>query len=252
MNNLPESLFRRPDESRARRVVDRPWVLACVGFMLVLGYQAPWLLAQKRFQQGAPQQAVGATRKLPSAEKVVDSYLKAVGGKKRVATIRDATYEWTIQLKAQTMGTAKTLTKIPSSVRTEMIFGNGQLTSGANGRSAWKRGLVGELQTLTDAEAAAARLQAMLDASHLVDVKKSNVLARVISVKNVGNDAAYVVEFSLRSGARLRYLFSTATKLLLSIEDDARQTTTRFEDYRPEGTMVEPHRVIINNAGTGN
>ena len=251
MNNLPESLFRRPDRSRARRVVDRPWVLACVGFMLVLGYQAPWLLAQKRFQQGAPQQAVGATRKLPSAEKVVDSYLKAVGGKKRVATIRDATYEWTIQLKAQTMGTAKTLTKIPSSVRTEMIFGNGQLTSGANGRSAWKRGLVGELQTLTDAEAAAARLQAMLDASHLVDVKKSNVLARVISVKNVGNDAAYVVEFSLRSGARLRYLFSTATKLLLSIEDDARQTTTRFEDYRPEGTMVEPHRVIINNAGTG-
>jgi len=106
-------------------------------------------------------------------------------------------------------------------------------------------------QTLTDAEAAAARLQAVLDASHLVDVKKNNVLARVVSVKNVGNEAAYVVEFSLRSGARLRYLFSTATKLLLSIEDDARQATTRFEDYRPGGTLVEAHRIILNNAGTG-
>ena len=251
MNNLLESLFLTSDRARARRVVDRSWVVVSVGFVLVFGCQTPSLFAQVRFQQGTPQQAVATTRKLPSAEKVVDSYLKAVGGKKRMATIRDATYEWTIQLKDQSMGTAKTLTKIPSSVRTEMIFGNGQLTSGANGRSAWKRGLVGELQTLTDAEAAAARLQAVLDASHLVDVKKSNVLARVVSVTNVGSDAAYVVEFSLRSGARLRYLFSTATKLLLSIEDDARQTITRFEDYRSEGNLVEPHRVSISSAGTG-
>jgi hypothetical protein len=251
MNNLLESLSLRSERARARRGVDRSWVVACVGLVLVLGCQTPSLLAQERFHQGTPQQAVARTRKLPAAEKVVDGYLKAVGGKKRVATIRDATYEWTIQLKGQSMGTAKTLTKTPSSVRTEMIFGNGQLTSGANGRSAWKRGLVGELQTLTDAEAAAARLQAVLDASHLVDVKKSNVLARVVSVKNVGNDEAYVVEFSLRSGARLKYLFSTATKLLLGIEDDARQTTTRFEDYRSEGNLVEPHRVNINSAGTG-
>ena len=251
MNNLLESLFRRGDKTRPQRGVDRFWAVICAGIVLVLGCQTPSLFAQERFQQGTPQQTAATTRKLPPAEKIVDSYLKALGGKKRVATIRDATYEWTIQLKDQSMGTAKTLTKIPSSIRTEMIFGNGRLTSGANGRSAWKRGLGGELQTLTDAEASAARLQAVLDASHLVDVKKSNVLARVVSVKNVGNDAAYVVEFSLRSGARLRYLFSTTTKLLLGIEDDARQTTTRFEDYRSEGNLVEPHRVSTNSAGQG-
>src|SRR6202521_4752363 len=145
-------------------------------------------------------QSGSAPRKLPSAEKVVDSYLKAVGGKKRVATVRDATYEWTIQLKDQPIGTAKTVTRTPASVRTEMTFGNGQLTSGANARSAWKRGLGGELQTLPDAEAAAARLQAVLDAGPLQDIRKSPVLARVVSIKNVGTDAAYVVEFSLRRG----------------------------------------------------
>ena len=64
-------------------------------------------------------------KKLPSAEKIVDGYLKAIGGKKRVATIRDATYEWRIQLKDQPMGIAKTQTKTPSSVRSELIFGNG-------------------------------------------------------------------------------------------------------------------------------
>jgi hypothetical protein len=189
--------------------------------------------------------------KLPSAEKIVDSYLKAIGGKKNVAGIRDATYDWTIQLKDQPMGLATTQTRAPSSVRTEMRFGNGAVTSAANARSAWTRGLDGKLHTLTDAEAAAARLQAILDASRLLNIKKNNVLARVVSLRATEGDAAYVVEFSLRSGARLRYLFSPTTKLLLGVEDDARKTITRFEDYRPEGNVLEPHRVMLNPGGTG-
>ncbi|HEY3039410.1 MAG TPA: hypothetical protein VGJ66_11770 [Pyrinomonadaceae bacterium] len=197
------------------------------------------------------QKGVAAPRKMPSAEKVVDGYLKTIGGKKRVATIRDATYEWTIQLKDQTMGLAKTQTRMPASVRTEMSFGNGQIVSAATPRSAWVLGLEGKLHTLTDAEAAAARLQAALDAGHLLDFKKSSVLARVVSLKDIEAGQAYVVEFSLRSGARLRYLFSPTTKLLIAIEDDARKTTTRFEDYRSEGNILEPHRVSINNGGTG-
>jgi hypothetical protein len=161
------------------------------------------------------------------------------------------TYEWTIQLKDRTMGLAKTQTKTPSSIRMEMSFGNGQIISAATPRSAWSLGLDGKLHTLTDAEAAAARLEAVLNASHLLDIKKNNVLARVVSLKDVEAGPAYVVEFSLRSGARLRYLFSSSTKLLLAIEDDARNTTTHFEDYRSKGNILEPHRVSINNGGTG-
>jgi len=251
MNNLLERFFAGSDAIRAWRGRDRLWAVASVGFVLVLGGQMRLLFGQEAIRQAIQQPAITASQRLPSADKVVDSYLKAVGGKKRVAAVRDATYEWTIQLKDQQIGIARTFTRMPASVRTEITFGNGQLTSAANARSAWKRGLGGELQTLTDSEAAAARLQAVLDAARLVDVKKSNVLARVVSVKKVGPEPAYVVEFSLRSGARLRYLFSTTTKLLLSIEDDARQTTTRFQDYRLEGNLIEPHRVSINNAGQG-
>ncbi len=166
-------------------------------------YQA---VAQKVAQKVAP------PRKLPSAEKIVDSYLKTIGGKKRVAAVRDATYEWTIQLKDQTMGLATSQTKIPSSMRLEMRFGNGQVISAANSRSAWTQGLDGKLHTLTDAEAAAARLQATLDAGHLLNFKKSNVLARVVGVKAVEDGNAFEVEFSLRSGARLRYLFSVGNQ----------------------------------------
>jgi hypothetical protein len=199
----------------------------------------------------AQQQPARPPRTLPSADRVIENYLKAIGGKKRVTTIRDATYEWTIQLKDQQMGIATTEIKAPSSVRSEMKFGNGQVISAANARSSWMQGLDGNLHTLTDAEAAAARLQAVLDASHLVDIKKSNVLVRVVSIKDIEATPAYVVEFSLRSGARLRYFFSQTTKLLLSEEDDARKTSTRFDDYRLEGNILEPHRVSINNGGTG-
>ena len=197
------------------------------------------------------QSRAGVPRRLPSAEKIVDSYLKTIGGKKRIASIRDITYEWEVQLKQRPMGIAKTQTKFPASVRTELTFGNGQIVSAANPRSAWMHGLDGKLHTLTDADAATARLQASLDASHLLDIKKRNVLARVVSSRDVASDSAYVVEFSLRSGARLRYLFSTSTKLLVGIEDEARKTITRFEDYRSEGNILEPHRVSIDNGGTG-
>src|SRR6476659_25864 len=142
----------------------------CIAFVIGLFCSSPPSL---RAQQASAQ------AKLPSAEKVVDGYLKAIGGKKRIAAIRDATYEWEIQLKERTMGIARTQTMNPSSVRSELIFGNEQIVSAATPRSAWTHGLDGKSHTLTDAEAAAARLQAVLDASHLLDLKKRNVLARV-------------------------------------------------------------------------
>jgi hypothetical protein len=196
------------------------------------------------------QQTAAPPGKLPSAEKIVDGFLKAIGGKKRIAAIRDATYEWQIQLTDRTMGIAKTQIKLPSSLRSELSFGNGQIVSAATSRSAWTHGLDGVPHTLTDAEAAAARLQAVLDATHLLDMKKRNVLARVLSLK-ADAGSAYVVEFSLRSGAHLRYLFSPTTKFLIGIEDDARKTITRFEDYRAEGNILEPHRMYIDSGGTG-
>lgn len=238
---------------QGRRLVYAGSLLLCASLFVLLlaGNLQAFEPAAARYQVVAQKaQKVEPPRKLPSAEKIVDSYLKTIGGKKQVAAVRDATYEWTIQLKDQAMGLATSQLKIPSSTRIDMRFGNGRVISAANSRSAWTQGLDGKLHTLTDAEAAAARLQATLDASHLLNFKKSNVLARVVGVKALEDGNAYEVEFSLRSGARLRYLFSVATKLLVRIEDEARKTTTRFEDYRLEGNILEPHRVSINS-GTG-
>ena len=189
------------------------------------------------------------SKKLPAAEKIVDNYLKAIGGKKQVSSIRDATYDWTVQSNDQPAGVARIQIKAPASERSEITIGNAQTISAANPRSAWMRGRDGELRTLTGPEAANAKLQAALDVAHLIDYKKANVLARVVSLDNSPAGPVYTVEFSSRGGARLRYLFSTTTKLLVSIQDDARRTVTWLEDYRREGNILEPHVFRSNPLG---
>jgi hypothetical protein len=193
----------------------------------------------------AQAQASGAkavATKLPAPDKIVADYLKAVGGKKRVQSIQDATYEWNVE--GQQDARARTSLKAPASSRVDVIFSSGETNDAANARTAWARTPDGTLSTLTDREAHAARLRAALDASHLVDYKKQDVLARTAGVEQLAGEPAYVVEFSRRNGARLRYYFGASSKLLLQISDEARGQTTRFSDYRPaQNGALEPHHV---------
>ena len=220
-------MFDSPSFSKLRRLVP-------ILFLLLLAAQASF-----------------AQKKLPSAEKIVDNYLKATGGKKAVSALKDATYEWSIQLNNQPIGTARTQRKAPSSERIELTFGNGQIISASNARSAWEIGLDGGLRTLTGPESLAAKLRASLDSSRLVDFKKANILARVLSLGDLGSEPAYIVEFSTRAGARFQYYFSVKTSLITKITGDVRKTRVLFEDYRPEQSIQEPHRVRMNVEGSG-
>ena len=210
-----------------------------LGLLLLLAITASPALAQK------------LPKKLPSADKIVDNYLKAIGGKKAVGAHRDATYEWIVQFNDQPFGTARTQRKAPGSERWELTFGNGQIVSATNARSAWEIGLDKNLRTLTGLESAAAKLRASLDSSRFINFKKANVLARVVSLGDLASEPAYIVEFSTKSGAQFQYYFSVKTGLLTKITGDVRKTRVLFEDYRPEHGILEPHRVRMNVDGSG-
>ena len=190
----------------------------------------------------------GAPKKLPSAEKIVSDYLKAIGGKKTAAAQRDVTYEWIVNFNNQPIGTARTIRKAPASTRLELTFGNGQIITAITPRSAWELGLDKQLRTLTSLEAANAKLGATLAASHLIDLKKANVLARVVSLGDVATDPAYIVEFSTRSGARIQHYFSVKSKLITKSSDGTKSRIV-YEDYRPELGLLEPHRLRMAVAG---
>jgi len=202
----------------------------------------------------------GATRarRLPAPDKIVSDYLKAVGGKKRQSAVRDATYEWSVESQgSQTSangakGTARTFVKFPASTRTDIRSERGETKAAANARSAWLLRTGGELRTLTDTEANVAKLLSTLDASRLVDYKKQDVLARTVEFSDGGNypEPAYVVEFSRRNGARLRYWFGAESKLPVQLADDSRELTIRYKDYRAGGNgLLEPHHVEVEGQG---
>ena len=192
-----------------------------------------------------------AQKKIPSAEKIVDNYLKALGGKKSVGALKDTTYNWTIQFNDQPFGTALTQRKPPSCERWELTFGNGQIINATNTRSAWELGLDNHLRTLTGPESAAAKLRATLDASRLIDFKKLNVLARVVSLGDLASEPAYIVEFSTRSGARFQYFFSVKTGLITKITGDVKKTKVVFDQYHAVNGIQEPHRIRMNVEGSG-
>jgi hypothetical protein len=191
------------------------------------------------------------TKKLPSVDKIIDNYVKALGGKKAVASFVDATYEWDVQVEDQTAGTAKLYRRAPASERWELTLNTGQIISATNSRSAWEIDLNKKMRTFTGAEAAAAKLRGVLDASHLVNFKKSNVLARVVSLGDLGSEPAYIVEFSTRAGARLHYYFSVKTGLITKVTGDVIKTKDLYAEYRPEKNLTAAHQLKRSVEGVG-
>jgi hypothetical protein len=196
-------------------------------------------------------QRVKPNQKLPSAEKIVERYLKAIGGKKKAVAIRDVVLEWTIELQGRSVGRARHYLMPPACARSEMRFENGQIITAANSSSTWSSGLDGNIQTLTGTEAATTKLQALLDAGHLVNFKKVNVAARTVSVEDSDPEPSYVVAFSTRTGGKLLYHFARTSGLITKITDEARNITTIFSEYRAENGLVLPHKTTIDLQGTG-
>jgi hypothetical protein len=192
--------------------------------------------------------------KLPTPDRIVADYVKAVGGKSRLASLRDASYEWAVRRGGADAGTARTRLKTTGAMRADFILDDGERDSAANARTAWMRTREGHLRTLTDSEALAARLQATLEAGYFADYKRQKVLARTLAREDVGGEPAYSVEFVTRTGARLRYWFGATSKLPLMMSDEARQMRVRFEDWRAQAgspLLVEPHRLEIEREGEG-
>jgi hypothetical protein len=190
--------------------------------------------------------------KLPAPDKIVGEYVKALGGKRSVAAMRDVIYDWGVTREGREAGTARTRSKTTGALRTDFLLAEGEWDAAANARTAWLRARDGRLSTLTDREAFAARLQAQLESAYFADYKKQKVLARTIGREELAGEPAYVVEFATRAGARLRYWFGEKSRLLLQSEDEARRTRVRFADWRARAgspLKVEPHRVEIERAG---
>jgi len=195
------------------------------------------------------QQNRRSLERLPSVEKIVARYLKAIGGKKRVAPVKDSISEWSALVNNQPGGRARIVTKAPASSRLELLLNDGEIASGTNSSSAWAKELGEQPRTLTGPESATAKLQAVLDSAQFIDYKKKNVAARVLSGRGNASEPSFAVEFSTRSGGRLIYHFNRATGLLNEMVDEARGVSTLLSEYRDVDGLLVPHHLQIKRRG---
>jgi hypothetical protein len=215
-----------------------------IGLGLSLGLLCSFLLL-------APARAAGqnqAATRLPAPEKIVAAYLKALGGRKRVVAAGASVYEWDASRDGAAAGSARLRLKQPSSLRLDLLLAEGESGAAANASAAWARDRAGSLHTLTDAASLSARLQALLEASRFADFKKQKVLARTAGAEEVEGEQAYVVEFSNKAGARLRYWFGARSGYMLRMTDEARHLRLEFSDWRARpgsALAAEPHRLEI-------
>jgi hypothetical protein len=199
-----------------------------------------------------PALAGAQASRLPTPDRVVSDYVKAVGGRKRLAALHDATYEWSATSRGADAGMARTQVKTTGALRADFILADGERDAAANARTAWTRTREGQLQTLTGAEAGDTRLQATLEAAWFADYRKQKVLARTVAREEVGGEPTYLVEFTTRAGARLRYWFGATSKVVLQMSDDARHLRVRFADWRAQAgspLLTEPHRLEVERGG---
>lgn len=199
------------------------------------------LLAPSNYAQ---RKSVGV--KLPSPDKLVADYLRAIGGKKRVGSLRDTTLIYSATNSDATTA-LRIQTKSPAARRMALKNSKQSNDTAATPRSAWTLNADGTSQTLTDAQARNAKLQAALETNRFADYKRYNVLARTAALESVNGEAAYAIEFSTREGGRLRYHFSRQSKLLLQMTDDARGITIKFSDYRQTEKLLEPYQLEISD-----
>lgn len=211
----------------------RQTALALVGLIL---FVAPVVFGQKAVR----------------VEKIVADAVRASGGKKRLAAIKNTVYEWNAS-----GGEARVLrfqTSAPGAWRIDVGRAAGAAdlindsTVATNGSAVWRSDANNDLRTLSDAEAKALRLQAVLAATRLVDFNKQRIGAQIVGQPVVENEATFAVEFAARNGAKMRYYFGANSKLPVKIENPALAYSFCFGDYREENGVLEPHK-FVNNCG---
>src|SRR5207253_10882752 len=107
--------------------------------------------------------------------KIVDQYVKAVGGGRALAKIHTLALEGTFTSVDGKSGTYTLDTKLPNRYYLELLVGEKNLIEAYNGKSAWHQNAAGELGTLVGPEGLQLDAPAQYYTSRLLNIKKTKI-----------------------------------------------------------------------------
>ncbi|HXL23350.1 MAG TPA: hypothetical protein VOA78_12830 [Candidatus Dormibacteraeota bacterium] len=183
--------------------------------------------------------------------KVVDQYVKAVGGAKALSRIQTLTIEGTFTGADGKAGTYTFDAKLPNRLYTELLAGEHSIIEAYNGKSAWHQKATGELGTLTGPEGAQLEAASLIYNSRLVDLKKRKIAVAFVGHAQVRGKDALQMEITSPTGIKRQVFFDPQSRLLVKEAGTVGGVDEEllYSDYHAESGVQIAHRMELHRGG---
>jgi hypothetical protein len=183
--------------------------------------------------------------------KVVDQYVKAVGGAKALGRIQTLTIEGTFTGADGKAGAYTFDAKLPNRLYTELLVGEHSIIEAYNGKSAWHQTATGELGTLTGPAGAQLEAASQFYNSRLVDLKRHKVAVAFVGHAQVRGKDALQLETTSPTGIKRQVFFDSQSHLLVKEAGTVGGVDEEllYGDYRAESGVQIPHRMELHRGG---
>lgn len=170
---------------------------ALLGIAMLLFVAAPRCLAQ-------------------SAGKIINAWVRAVGGAKALQKLRSTDWEGTVRESNGTdAGEFTLITAAPGEFYEEFVFGPAQTVEACNASSCWGEEGGGNLYTLFGVEEKRAEATGHYLNFALANYKKLKIYARLAGTENVDGRPADVVELTIPPGEKRRVYLDSESHLIV-------------------------------------
>ena len=196
--------------------------------------------------------AFSAAEDLPSAQTIVDNYIKAIGGKDAVEGIKSTVQKGNLMIVAMGMsGTMTSYVALPNAKSIMALDGFGEFLSGIKDGTPWSSNMMAGDQVLEGAEAKGAKQQA--DPQMWLHWQEYYASAETVGEEAVGDAAAYKVLFTPEEGETMTYWFDKESGLIIQSVGPGMGglTTNTIEDYKDVGGVLVAHKIISEGAQGG-
>lgn len=198
----------------------------------------------------APKADKAQAADMPTADDVIEKYIKALGGKEAIQKITSRSMKGSFNMEALGVNDApmEMFEKAPnkSSMKIE-LNGLGEVHQVFDGSKAWSSDPMQGLRELSGAELAQTKREA--DFYKEINYKKNYTKLELKGKEKVGSSEAYVMEATPADGSPEKLYFDISTNLLVRRDTEAEtaqgkfETETYLEDYKDVDGVKFPHTI---------
>jgi len=180
--------------------------------------------------------------------KIIDQYVKAVGGGKALSKVQTLSIEGTFTTDDGKTGTYTLDTKLPNRYYSELLVGDKNLIEAYNGKSAWHQNAAGELATLVGPEGMQLEAAAQAYNSRLLNLKKNKITLAFVGYAQARGRDALQLEVTAATGVKRQVFFDPQTHFIV------REVATvggvveeiLYDDYRTIDGVKLPHKIELH------